>query len=477
MFLKPNYIILLFSAAVILLTSCASYNQQSVVYYSHLQQGNYSKASEALNENKLLKKSRNRLLYLMEKGKMEHLLGNYENSNQFLNEADQLMEGAGNSVKDIALGYLINPMMETYQGEDFEKYMLHYYKAINYLQLGLPDEALVEAKRITLSANARQDVVGNKNRYSRDAFSFTIQGLIYETNKDLNNAFIAYRNAAEVYLENDCRFYGVSMPVQLKKDVLRTAYLNGFQEELERFEKLFDIKFDNTFIAKEGELVMFWENGLSPVKAEENLFFDLINDGRGNYYFSNSGRSLQVPFSAASNYKEDQLLLLTALRIVLPKYEAQPLFFKKARITTNQVQADFEEVQDINELAFATLKERWMSELAKTLSRLAIKRLAELAVSPEEKKDTDSKEEKKKKDKKEMWAAGLKIFNVLTEKADTRNWQSLPNLIAYTRIPLQPGKNEIILELTGANGNIQSSRIELQNRGGIQIRNFCTVKP
>ncbi|MEI9808407.1 MAG: hypothetical protein WDO16_11355 [Bacteroidota bacterium] len=94
-----------------------------------MRQGNYESAAKALDNNKLLKKNRNRLLYLLERGKVCHLLQQYDSSNRYFNEADQLMEDTRTSVKDIALGTLLNPMMQTYKGEDFEKYLVHYYKS------------------------------------------------------------------------------------------------------------------------------------------------------------------------------------------------------------------------------------------------------------------------------------------------------------------------------------------------------------
>ena len=142
--------------ALLLLASCATYNQQVEGYYEHYRQGDYARASTALDGNKLLSKRRNHLLYLLEKGRMEHLLQHYEASNRFFNEADQIMEDGGKSTAgDFAVAALLNPMMETYRGEDFEKYMVHYYKALNYLMLNQPGEALVEARRISLRSYAQ----------------------------------------------------------------------------------------------------------------------------------------------------------------------------------------------------------------------------------------------------------------------------------------------------------------------------------
>ena len=52
--------------------------------------------------------------------------------------------------------------------------------------------------------------------------------------------------------------------------------------------------------------------------------------------------------------------------------------------------------------------------------------------------------------KKNEWLGfAVNIANALTEKADTRNWQTLPYLISYARVPLNSAENQIEITLTG----------------------------
>lgn len=464
------------------LLSCAGYNKQVTVYYNNLQDGNYEKAATSLDNNKLLKKSRNHLLYLLERGKVSHLLQQWEASNHYFNEADIIMEDARTSVKDIALGTLLNPMMQTYKGEDFEKYLVHYYKALNYLQLGATEDALVEARRITFRTYTQEDKTGNKNKYSEDAFSLMLQGLIYEKNNDYNNAFIAYRNAVDVYLEHNGSYYGTALPEQLKTDLLRSAHANGFMDELGRYEKLFDIRFKEQPTAEGGELVLFWENGSAPVKQQQDLYFSLFKDAGGSFMFTDAGGLYSVPFDFSNGYNSNDIKLenLRSFRVALPKYEAQPLAYSLSVLQVNNQTYLLEPVENINDLAFSTLNERMLKELSSTLTRLAVKKLAEAAIRPKEEKDDKNKtEEQKKKDNKEKaqreaLALGLQIFNFATEKADTRNWQSLPHTIYYSRIPLQKGMNTVSLQLTGTSK--KQIEFSVHGNGSLQFQNICTLK-
>ena len=465
-----------------LFTSCASYNRQATGYYSHLRQGEYEKAAAELDNNKLLNKDRNRLLYLLERGKICYLLNQWDSSNRYLNEADNMMEDASLSVKDIAMGTLINPMMQTYRAESFEKYLVHYYKALNYLQLGQPQEAMVEARRISLQAYEQQDKAGKSGKYAEDAFSFMLQQLIYEKNGDINNAFIACRNAADLYLKNNGIYYDTKMPEQLKRDLLRLAWQNNFIDELNRYEKLLNSSFIQEPKPEGGELIVFWENGSAPIKTQQDLYFSLFKNAGGNFFFTDAGGFYNVPFDGNMGYNNNDIKLenLRSFRVALPKYESQPVYYSGGSITTGNSTRSMEQAENISILAFATLKERMLKELSATLTRLAIKKLAEAAVRPPERKDNSSKteEEKKKQEKKdnqrEALALGLQLLNFATEKADTRNWQSLPHAIYYARIPLQPGENNITLQLNGRSSS--GITITAAGNGGIQFRNICTLK-
>lgn len=454
---------------MLFLFSCATYNTRIGNYYSQMVNGNYSQADAALESNRLLKARRNQLLYLLEKGKMTHLLKQYDSSNNYFNQADLFMEDVRTSAADVALGTLLNPMMQTYKGEDFEKFMVHYYKALNYLYLGKRDEAIVEARRITLQSYEQQDKSKRENRYSDDAFSLILQGIIYEQGNDMNNAFIAYRNAADIFLKNNNQYYGITMPHQLKKDLLRTAELNGFTDEVQRYENLLNTRFRPMPPPEGGELVLFWENGLAPVKQQQDFFFALTKDGVGNFAFVDPTGSFNIPFDFASTHaNRDDLKLedLRSLRVAFPRYQEQPAYYQSAAVALNSTNYQFEPAENINTIAFATLKERFLKEMSTALSRLAVKKLAEAAARP--------KKDDKNKDTKEAVALAIQVFNFVSEKADTRNWQSLPHTISYMRVPLQRGVN--VLEITLSGQSSKKFNLVVEGNGRLQVENICTLR-
>ncbi|MGZ5221090.1 MAG: hypothetical protein ACXWC7_13470, partial [Chitinophagaceae bacterium] len=191
------------------------------------------------------------------------------------------------------------------------------------------------------------------------------------------------------------------------------------------------------------------------------------NEQGGNYFFTDHQNRYKVPFNR-SGYNGN-IGAGHSFRLAIPYYEPQPLQYQSAYVQTGSGKIFFEPAQAINDLAIATMQEQRLKELAKTLSRLALKKLAEEVAKP----DKDEKDLKKKNQMAAV-ALGLKIFSLASEKADTRNWQSLPHTIHYIRIPLEPGVNQLKVEITGSRGSISHS-ITFENKGGLQFSNLSTL--
>lgn len=458
---------------MLFLSGCASYNDRILPYYKNVSAGNYKAAETELDKNSLIQKPRNKLLFLMEKGRISQLNGEYEASNRYFNEADQMLEQGLTSATDEAVGALVNPMEQRYKGEDFEKFMIHYYKALNYMYLHNIDEAVVEARRITLQAQQQGDKFNNKdNRYSNDAFSLMLQGMLYESNNDVNNAFISYRNAAEIYLKSsDKTYYGTPMPLGLQQDVIRTAKLNGFTTEADEFEQAFGFKYDVPKPSDGGELILFWENGLAPVKTQVDLFFSLIRNDNGDLFFTDAAGGIVVPFNYSGDRYKVNTKSVESLRVAWPKYVAQTPYYSGAVITNNQKQIPLEKAEDINQLAFKTLQERTLKEIGKTLSRLAVKKIAEYSVRAAAKDNNGNNNSLL-----QGIGYGIQLYSLLSEKADTRNWQSLPSYISYARIPLQKGENQISLTLKNSHGADEVKTIKVNGTGRLQFYNYSSLR-
>lgn len=462
------------------LFSCATYQRKLSAYYQQVDAGHYERADAMLSRNSYMQRERNQLLYFMEKGKLFHLRGLYDSSNLYLNKADALIEEKRKSAGDVVLGASVNPMLQTYLGEDHERFLVHYYKALNYLQLGNIDGARVEARRIQLSEDALNDKTRKENKYQQDAFALILQGLIYETTGEVNNAFISYRNAVDLYLKNGGNYYGVSLPEQLKQDLIRTALASGFTDEATRYAKATNPKPDSTQNPAGGWLVLFIESGAAP--AKEEIRFS-ITQGVNGFYFIGTDGIRQDVFIDANRWNDYQLSQIRNTTVAIPYYQARSYHTPTLSISANGRNYRAEDVENMNALCARLMQERIGKEIANALIRQLVKKLAErgseaVATAAAQKSDTKKDGTKKtdaekRKDAENAEAIGaavgllVNMVNSATEKADTRNWQSLPAFIQYVRIPLQAGTNTISLSA----GN-QQRTITVQGNGGIQLQNW-----
>lgn len=424
---------------LLVVSSCATYYQSNYSFNQEFETGNLERALASLQSKSSQEKGKRQFLFDVNNGLVLSLLGRYEESNAYFEKAYLYGEDYRKNYLLEAGSYLTNPNFTPYRGEDHEHLILLYYKAINYLKLEKPDDALVECRRLNIRLQQLSDRYTSENKYRQDAFIHTLMGIIYETDKDYNNAFIAYRNAYNIYKDDYLKLFGVDAPQQLKLDILKTAYLSGLQEELDQFKREFEMP-DYVYTQNEGgELVFFWHNGLSPVKTEWGVNFVISRQGN-MLYFNNPDLGLSFPFSIESYSEQDRrgLANLEVFRVAFPKYVERPPYFQNATIESKGNVKQLQLLEDVNKIAFKCLQERMGLEFSKALIRVALKKLTEYEV--------------RKSDR--TLGSMIGIVNAITERADTRNWQTLPYSISYCRLPLSVGTNEVSFKIENSKGAV-----------------------
>lgn len=454
---KHYYIIVL----LLSLMSCRTYYDKVLGYHKDLNDSDYKGAQKDILNTKFLKRSRNEVLRNLELGKVFHLQQQYDSSNFYFNRADLLMEDK-TVVADVSTAVLVNSAMTRYHGEDFERVLVNYYKALNYLYLNMNEDALVEAKRINIRLNELADKQLMQGRkYRSDAFAHTLQGLVYERMGDFNNAFISYRNAYELYIkDNNNQYLGAELPPQLKIDLVNAAHKSGFYAERDAYCKTFGVSFESVKDTSRQHLVFIWENGLAPVKEQEDVMLFLVKGAGGALTFTDKSGTINIPFPLPEKKDEASLADLNVIRVAYPKYVDVPLFFTGLTITCNGQTYTPAMAENVAFIARESLRERFLKEMTLIVSRIALKKLAEAQL------------------KKENEAAGalLGVAGALAEKADTRNWQSLPSFMAYTRIPVNKGENTLELHLQGPNGQISNRSISINQKSTLGFINYSTLQ-
>jgi hypothetical protein len=407
----------------LLLDGCATYYTKNLQFQERFASGNMEAADKTLTATEKKVKQKDILLFYLNKGVVMQMLGNYAGSNKYFEQAYIYFEDYKKNLAAEAASLITNPSIKPYQGEDHEVVLVHYYMALNYIMLGDFNEALVEL-------NALFDKYEYKKyRYKADAFAHNLMGIVYDATRDVNNAFIAYRNSYNAYNEIYKSNFNVTVPDQLKQDLLRTAYLNGFREELRKYEDEFNTKYTHKDVPNQGELIFFWHNGMGPVKSEWSINFAIQKGQGGAVMFVNDEMGLSFPFIVPSSNDRSKLSDLKFIRVAFPKYVERKPVYRSAYLKIGSVKYELTMAENVNAIAFTTLEDRMLRELGSSLLRLALKQIAEQQV------------------RKESQGLGMLVsaVNAATEKADTRNWQTLPYSISYARIPLSEGEHRALL--------------------------------
>ena len=478
------------------LTSCASFERYRILYNDHIEIGDFKEATRIVENKRFYKKDRNEVLRLLELGALARMQGDLVTSNEYLNKADFLIEDRKASIGAQGLAVVSNPRVLPYRTEYFENIAVHYLKSLNYLQLNDVSAARVEARRTNIRLQELNDAVPEKPfKYHDDVLGHITMGLSYEMNGEWNNAFIAYRNAAELFIDDgkEHDYMGVKMPEQLKCDLVRLADQLGFANDASRYRQLLSPRCKED-LGEGGSLVLFWENGQGPVKEENILGFDVLRRGeQSEVRFVNNQMGMQYDFGEDIYNEYDGFAGINNIRLALPAFRPREYPLGRAEIRYPGGVEQMEMLEDLNVVAEQSLRDRFARELANALIRLAAKEAVEAGLrsikTKKESDDEDDDEEGEEKSSEDddnddeeydetlgmILGTTMSIVNAATERADIRSWQTLPAEIYYQRIPLKKGNNTIRVNFYNQfNQRLDNHQMNISGNGRLQVQHVIT---
>jgi hypothetical protein len=423
-----------------LLTACASFYEVTNDFNQEFEDGNLETAFDKLQHDKQYSKTNTKFLYYLNSGLLLSMQGKYAESNSYFEKAYLFGEDYKVNYLSEAASFLTNPMITVYRGEDHEHLLPLYYKALNFLKLKQYEEALVECRRLNQRLIQLSDKYKSPNRFQRDAFIHTLMGIIYQASLDWNNAFIAYRNALEIYETDYAGMFKMDVPNQLKIDLLVSAWNIGFTDEFNYYKEKFSMpqfKVEQT----DADLVFFWHNGLGPVKDEWNINIAVNHTSDNAVVFTSDGFPINLKYGYGNRSERMDIKNLEMFRLAIPKYIERPVYNTAAYIKTDTSIYQLQLAEDVNKIAFKSLQDRIQLELGKSLLRAALKKAAEQSIRNEDRRV----------------GALVGLVNAMTEKADTRNWQTLPHSIYYTRVPLHEGENKLQFIMNSSSADVAKS--------------------
>lgn len=378
------------------LSGCASYVASMRQVDAALAASDPAAALEALAP---LAGGHDQALYLLDKGMILRMQGDYAGSVQAFERAKRLMHTLeATSVTETVAALTLTENLRSYQGMLYERLLLHVYEGLDYLQMGDTDNARVELRQVDVLLKRlypKTDAAPDGG----DAFARYLAGLMYEDAGRYSDAMIAYRKAYQAY-----RAAGIpddAMPPGLKLSLCRFADYLGLSKERDDYQQRFGIDAwppvgDDT----DGQLVFIFSNGLAPRKVAVTQV---------------------VPY-------EDRLMSISlpALKPRQPAIGVATVNVAGRTVETHRV----ENVSHDASRALAAQMPRLIAdEIARNVTRAAVAHHA---------------------DKKRQGVGALVSFiGAIVDRADTRIWNTLPDNIQMARLRLPPGSYDVKVSLGG----------------------------
>jgi len=249
-----------------------------------------------------------KMLYLMERGRISQMAGDTEASIQDFQAVLAEFEAKEAAAKITASGVassagavILNENAIPYRGDIYERVFVHSFQALNFLSERNLDAAAVEVRRANLEQKlalqeneselieaeeeddnkakilsdnkgyaskfpALTTIAGTVKNSFQNAYTFYISGLIYEINGGVNDAYIDYKKALEIYPANS----------YIRGDVARLAKRLSMEEDFKQIKDTVSAAKMASPEENEGKLVVLYEQGYVPERQEINVLFDIM---------------------------------------------------------------------------------------------------------------------------------------------------------------------------------------------------------
>lgn len=343
-------------------------------------------------------------LYYLNRGMLLRMQGDLEGSSAAFEQAKVAIDAlTAVSVSEQAGALAVSDVRRSYVGDPYERAYLHVYAALNYLELGEPDKARVEMLQLDVLLQGLE----RDRQFTGTALPRYLSGMIFEARGEWSDAMIAYRKAREAYRGYPAEL-GMAAPRSLGEDLARAAARLGLTAELEQYRAEFDLPAAAPGARSgQAELIFLLHSGLAPLKRESGIAAP-----------TPAGRIISVS---------------------MPYYQSRRPAITAALVSSDGVRARTTLVEDIDAAAREALDRQRGAILARTVARATVKHEATRRAGQEN----------------ELVGLVVNIAGLVTERADTRSWSTLPNRIYLARVPVEAGPRGVRVELVDRAGGVQ----------------------
>jgi tetratricopeptide (TPR) repeat protein len=442
-FLRPRWLPIL---VLPILAACSAYRGPNARVRELISHEDYAAALAELGE---AGGGPNEVLGLLERGLLLHYAGDHAASNDAFQRAEaSIDELYTRRLTTEAASLLTSDRIRPYTGRDFERLMVHVYRALNYVALDDRDDALVEARKAS-AALAFETISEDDPAARDDPFVQYITGLLYEWGGQRQDAYVSYRRAEAAYVAS-ARQGGLGVPGCLGQALMRTAGRLGLLDEAQRWRSAYSgsggVSGDDTVEVEgdavgggndvvEGEVVVVLEVGFLPWLVGATLNVPILKSDdvdRDRVWVV-----AEDAYGRARYHSIDQHEIDYWLKIDYPVLRDDPPVTRRVRLEAGQRRVEMDHVADLAARAADDFERREKSILVRTIARALLKYVA-----------------KREAEKHLGEAAGIlaNLVGVATEAADTRAWWMLPHDIHLARTSLPAGAHDLVLSFLDGTG-------------------------
>ena len=358
--------------------------------------------------------SRDRLLLLLDRGLVAHAAGRHRDSIAAFAEADALIAGLDYvSLREQGTALIVSDRATSYRGESGERLWIRTFQMLNYLAVGEPEGAAVEARRALVVLEE------NPKTLAADAVTRLLVAMSFEAAGQPESAAVEYRKLAA----NDGTPPGV----------LRAAWLNARRtarpdEAAVLAARLSPEVLENareTLAARDGELVLVLAAGFVPAKRSGDLF---VSSGlRVAFPYYPAGIGGRAPGLEVRVDGETRPATVVATRLI--------------------------------DVARAALEERGAGIAARQTGRAVAKYNLAHSVSRQD----------------ELAGELVRLLLFVLEQADTRGWETLPATLSLAQVALPPGEHDVDVTVRTDTGEWRTTLGGVEVRAGRRI--FRSLRP
>lgn len=424
--MKPSIRFAFVVLTTVFITACSSFSAGKFFSHYSVQNGAMYRAVEAgqyqVAQDLMPDMVGGEILDNLEKGRVTFLNEDYQQSKSFLENSewavrqqqDQATISITESAQDIG-SLAVNDNFKTYYPADYELGFLHLYLGLNYLKGNSLEGALVEirkANRVQEKAKTSResDLASAENQMRKNGlepnlgsilsnypdaggslqaiqngYLLFLSALLYETEGDLNSAYVDYRRALAVMPNNQ----------EIIDGAIRVATSLGMNQDLSLLTKEYGKR--ERLSSNQSRIIVIDEQGVVLSKQGWKQSLPIYSDGNWAYY------SMSLPY-----YPNEV-----------------PQTFASIKIDGDSVSDS--KLVDVNLMAQQDLTER----LPTILIRQALRVVAKEQLRRETANGDD------------VGNLLINVWNVFTEQPDTRSWLTLPAQVFSASKIVSVGEHEL----------------------------------